>query len=78
MISQKAKYGLHAMIHIAQKQTQPVLGHRSANLLKKKGLQFKDLNKNGKLDAYEDWRLPTEKRVQNLLSLMTLEEKADN
>ena len=63
-------------IAIAQKQTQPVLGHRSANLLKKKGLQFKDLNKNGKLDAYEDWRLPTEKRVQNLLSLMTLEEKA--
>ena len=61
---------------IAQKQTQPVLGHRSANLLKKKGLQFKDLNKNGKLDVYEDWRLPTEKRVQNLLSLMTLEEKA--
>ncbi len=59
----------------AQKQTQPVLGYRSAKILKKKGFEFKDLNKNGKLDAYEDWRLPIEKRVKNLVSLMTLEEK---
>jgi beta-glucosidase len=59
----------------AQQATQPTLGHRSANILKKKGLEFKDLNKNGKLDAYEDWRLPTEKRVKDLVKRMTLEEK---
>jgi beta-glucosidase len=27
-------------------------------ILTVEGLQFKDLNKNGKLDKYEDWRLP--------------------
>lgn len=54
---------------------QPILGHRSALIMEEKGLKFKDLNKNGRLDAYEDWRLPTEKRVKNLLKLMTLEEK---
>jgi beta-glucosidase len=40
------------------------------------GLQFKDLNKNGKVDVYEDWRLPVDQRVADLLSQMTLEEKA--
>ena len=38
--------------------------------------QFKDLNGNGKLDPYEDWRLPVEQRVEDLLSRMTLAEKA--
>ncbi|HCW08235.1 MAG TPA: beta-glucosidase [Cytophagales bacterium] len=40
------------------------------------GIKFRDLNKNGKLDVYEDSRAPIEDRVSNLLSLMTLEEKA--
>lgn len=39
------------------------------------GLKFRDLNSNGALDAYEDWRLDTEERIANLLSLMTLQEK---
>ncbi|MBI5917616.1 MAG: glycoside hydrolase family 3 C-terminal domain-containing protein [Bacteroidetes bacterium] len=37
---------------------------------------FRDLNKNGKMDPYEDRTQPIEKRVENLLSQMTLEEKA--
>lgn len=37
---------------------------------------FRDLNKNGVLDPYEDQRLPIEVRVEDLLSQMTLEEKA--
>jgi len=40
------------------------------------GLAFRDLNKNGRLDPYEDSRLPIEERVADLLSQMTLEEKA--
>ena len=40
------------------------------------GLNFRDLNKNGKLDVYEDIRQPVEARVINLLSQMNLEEKA--
>jgi beta-glucosidase len=39
-------------------------------------LRFRDLNANGKLDPYEDWRLPVDKRVTDLLSRMTMEEKA--
>ncbi|GAC1591660.1 MAG: glycoside hydrolase family 3 N-terminal domain-containing protein [Chitinophagaceae bacterium] len=40
------------------------------------GYSFRDLNKNGKLDVYEDIKQPVEKRVQDLLKQMTLEEKA--
>ncbi|RRW42723.1 glycoside hydrolase family 3 protein [Pseudomonas luteola] len=40
------------------------------------GLQFKDMNRNGRLDRYEDWRLPAEDRARNLVTWMTLEEKA--
>ena len=36
---------------------------------------YRDLNKNGKLDIYEDSRQPVESRVEDLLSQMTLEEK---
>jgi hypothetical protein len=41
------------------------------------GFAFRDLNKNGELDVYEDPRRPVEERVEDLLGRMTLEEKAD-
>ena len=37
---------------------------------------FKDLNKNGELDAYEDWRLPADERAKDLASKMTVEQIA--
>lgn len=40
------------------------------------GFTFRDLNKNGKVDVYEDRRAPIEARVEDLLQQMTLEEKA--
>ena len=40
------------------------------------GILFRDLNKNQKIDIYEDSNQPTESRIENLLSQMTLEEKA--
>ncbi|MEA3462799.1 MAG: glycoside hydrolase family 3 N-terminal domain-containing protein, partial [Bacteroidota bacterium] len=40
------------------------------------GHTFRDLNKNGSLDVYEDSRAPMEERVEDLLGQMTLEEKA--
>ncbi|HSI75849.1 MAG TPA: glycoside hydrolase family 3 N-terminal domain-containing protein [Lunatimonas sp.] len=55
---------------------QPELGFRSAELMEIDGLQFKDLNKNGQLDRYEDWRLTPEERSEDLLSQMSLEQKA--
>lgn len=60
---------------LAQKPAQPRLGYRSVKTLTSNGLSFKDLNKNGKLDPYEDWRLPTDVRVKDLISQMTLDEK---
>ena len=37
---------------------------------------FKDLNQNGKLDPYEDWRLSTDERAKDLASKMTVEQIA--
>jgi beta-glucosidase len=60
----------------AQKTTkQPLLGTRSAKLLSVNGMQFKDLNRNGQLDKYEDWRLSNDERAKDLLSKMSVEQK---
>ncbi len=55
---------------------QPTLSARVAKTLTSDGLSFKDLNRNGKLDPYEDWRLPAAERAADLVEQMTLEEKA--
>ena len=36
----------------------------------------RDLNKNGVIDDYENWRLPINRRIDDLMSKMTIEEKA--
>lgn len=56
-------------------KSQPDLGYRSAKILTVGSLKFKDLNRNGVLDKYEDWRLSNEERSKDLLSRMSLEEK---
>jgi hypothetical protein len=53
-----------------------VISARVVQVLQIDGLLFKDLNKNGKLDVYEDWRQPIEERVKDLVAQMTLEEKS--
>jgi beta-glucosidase len=45
-------------------------------LLYEKGYAFKDLNKNGTLDPYEDWRLRAEDRAKDLASKLSIEEIA--
>ena len=47
-----------------------------APTLTQDGVTFRDLNKNGKLDIYEDPRRPIKERIEDLLSQMMLEEKA--
>ena len=39
-------------------------------------LGFKDLNKNGTLDPYEDWRLSADERAKDLASKMSIEQIA--
>lgn len=55
---------------------QPVLEAHMKKIITVKGLMFKDLNANGILDAYEDWRLPARMRAADLVRRMTLAEKA--
>lgn len=40
------------------------------------GLKFKDLNKNGNLDRYEDWRLTADERANDLVKKMSIEQIA--
>lgn len=37
---------------------------------------YRELNKNGKMDVYEDKSQPVEKRIEDLIKQMTIEEKA--
>ncbi len=56
--------------------TDPVIQARTKSIITVDGKQFKDLNSNGKLDAYEDWRKTVDERIANLVSLMDDTEKA--
>ncbi len=47
-----------------------------APVLEENGYSFRDLNKNGGLDVYENSRQEIDKRIENLISQMTVEEKA--
>jgi beta-glucosidase len=45
-------------------------------IIMKDGLPFKDLNKNGELDVYEDWRVNVKERAKDLASKMSVEQIA--
>lgn len=55
--------------------TQPTLNPHSKSVLEVDGYQFIDLNGNGELDVYEDWRQDAETRAVDLVSQMTVREK---
>ena len=55
---------------------QPTLQARSKPILRRGQFTYRDLNADGKLDQYENWRLPVDVRVADLVKLMTLDEKA--
>ena len=68
--------GTFKLVHNEGGQT---LGYSSASgvkILTVDRLAFKDLNKNGKLDIYEDWRLPVEERAKDLASKLSVEQIA--
>ena len=60
----------------AQSATQPVVKSMASPMLTVAGRQFRDLNRNGTLEPYEDWRLTSVVRARDLVGRMTLEEKA--
>lgn len=54
---------------------QPALNPRVKTVIEADGYQFIDLNGNGSLDVYEDWRLDAATRAADLVSQMTVREK---
>lgn len=46
------------------------------NILTVDNFKFKDLNKNGELDKYEDWRLPVDERAKDLAEKMSIDQIA--
>lgn len=54
----------------------PSIESRTIRVLEADGISFRDLDRDGVLTPYEDWRLSPEQRADDLLSRMTLEEKA--
>lgn len=57
----------------------PSLGYSpnsGVSILEIDNLKFKDLNKNGKLDKYEDWRLSVDDRAADLAGQMNIEQIA--
>lgn len=69
-------YAVNEVIVPADEATgQVALEAHVKNVIEVDGLKFKDLNGNGTLDVYEDWRQPVDARVDDLLSQMTLDEE---
>lgn len=61
------------------RQEGPTLGFSPASgvgILREGNLAFKDLNRNGALDKYEDWRQPLDERIADLVSQLSREEIA--
>jgi beta-glucosidase len=61
--------------HIQSSSNMDLLGEETPTL-NMNGHTFRDLNKNGKLDVYEDSRAALENRVDDLISQMEIDEKA--
>ncbi|AVR47077.1 beta-glucosidase [Christiangramia fulva] len=66
-------------VEIVKSRSGKELGYSKSSgvkILSADGEKFKDLNKNGKVDPYEDWRLSAEERAKDLASRMTIEQIA--
>lgn len=64
---------------LVHQQNGPTLGYSPTSGLKiitVDGLAFKDLSGNGRLEPYEDWRLPASQRAADLAKRLTVEEIA--
>ena len=66
----------HRLINNPGGQTIGYAPESGVNILTFDGLAFKDLNRNGTLDSYEDWRLPADARAKDLAAKLSVEEIA--
>ena len=68
--------GSYNVVHNEDGQTLGYSPSSGVSILTVKRLAFKDLNRNGKLDPYEDWRLSADQRAADLASKMSVEQIA--
>jgi beta-glucosidase len=64
------------LVHNKGGQTLAYSPKSGIKLITDEGFAFKDLNKNGELDVYEDWRKPVDERAKDLASKMSVEQIA--
>ena len=60
----------------AQHAIAPAITSHTVPILTVDGFRFRDLDRDGKLSPFEDWRLPAAVRAEDLLARLSLEEKA--
>ena len=76
LLALAAPLAVHAAAPKRAAPKQPVVESRGKAVLTIKGLRFRDLDGDGKLTPYEDWRLSPAVRAADLLARMSIEEKA--
>ena len=70
----KEPHGAYTLVYQSKG---PTLGYSPSSgvaILTVDGFAFKDLNRSGALDPYEDWRLPVDERSRDLAGRLSLEE----
>lgn len=75
------KYSIeeHGQYNLVTQQGGQTLGYSPESgiqLIEDGGYMFKDLNKNGEIDVYEDWRKTPEERAKDLAAQLSIEEIA--
>ncbi|MBO0330235.1 glycoside hydrolase family 3 protein [[Muricauda] lutisoli] len=73
--TEESKEGFN-LVHNENGATLGYSPNSEVNILTVDRLAFKDLNKNGSLDMYEDWRLAVDDRAKDLASKMSVEQIA--
>ena len=68
-------FGILPMLNAGNSSLQASMPHPAKNQKKIYHKGWIDLNKNGQKDIYEDTSQPIDKRVEDLLRQMTIEEK---
>lgn len=63
----------HEGYDVLSQRRGPALGYSDVDIMYVDGRAFKDLNRNGQLDVYEDWRQTPQERAKDLVSQMPVE-----
>lgn len=67
-------HGTYTLVRQENGQTLGYSPYSGMKILYEDGFAFKDLNRNGRIDPYEDWRNDSDKRARNLANLLSIDE----